>query len=101
MRRGSIESIISEDDMKKLWKGKWDGQHGESTGVGSTDEETDWAERDEEAEADETRKEGEGPADTEDTGDEMERALDRDEREKEMENEGLLMKERAAEMHLD
>lgn len=39
VRRGSIESIISEDEMRKLWKG--DGEDG-SGGMGTTDEDTDW-----------------------------------------------------------
>ena len=38
VRRGSIESIISEDEMRMLYKGEEDG----SGGMGTTDEDTDW-----------------------------------------------------------
>ncbi|KFY33995.1 hypothetical protein V494_07148 [Pseudogymnoascus sp. VKM F-4513 (FW-928)] len=72
VRRGSIESIISEDEMRSLWKG--DGEDG-SGGMGTTDEDTDWN-------ADDGVLYEEG-------GDELERAVDESEREREM--EGLTM----------
>ncbi|OBT44257.1 hypothetical protein VE00_05427 [Pseudogymnoascus sp. WSF 3629] len=72
VRRGSIESIISEDEMRKLWKG--DGEDG-SGGMGTTDEDTDWN-------ADEGALYEEG-------GDELEQAVDEYERERE--TEGLTM----------
>ncbi|KFY10271.1 hypothetical protein V492_05090 [Pseudogymnoascus sp. VKM F-4246] len=72
VRRGSIESIISEDEMRRLWKGE--GEDG-SGGMGTTDEDTDWN-------ADDGVLYEEG-------GDELERAVDESEREREM--EGLTM----------
>ncbi|OBT77124.1 hypothetical protein VF21_05092 [Pseudogymnoascus sp. 05NY08] len=72
VRRGSIESIISEDEMRKLWKG--DGEDG-SGGMGTTDEDTDWN-------ADDGALYEEGV-------DELEEAVDEYEREREI--EGLTM----------
>lgn len=50
VRRGSIESIISEDDMRKLWRGDKDPyETGNSTGIESAEEGGDWRKPDENA----------------------------------------------------